>query len=284
MTSSGLVGGNETEVASASIVPASNNVSSASFELGPSAFASCLDLATIHKAYDEWVQNGPLTLRPNSPWLSPSNASPSTSPEIYFDCGCASLHIRMPPSLFLLPPRPPSPYVNNLRLDIWCVLAACFENCLHLGIPKTAFCADESESNFYRRGEEEAESAQLVASMRAMSRTVKYDLRPLDVQITHSHHPYIDILPFRDLRKNLIHMMDQIDEDEFLHDFFNHATCWGGAAGSGGQGMPWDSRNWEASEEFLRKWAAVVGGDEGELTRQSRWWQAMRGERVEEVM
>lgn len=124
----------------------------------------------------------------------------------------------------------------------------------------------------------------MVNNTLTLFRTVKHDLRPLSSQITDSHHPYIDVLPFRDLRENLVAMQGQMDEDEFLHDWFNQATCWGGIKGSKGEGMPWEGRNWEVSEDFLRKWELVIGGDEGDLARSSRWWRQMRGGVAEEVM
>lgn len=129
-----------------------------------------------------------------------------------------------------------------------------------------------------------------------MTSTLKYDLRPTENQIVKHHHPYIDVLPWRDLRENLMRAAEgsgsgpsggdgegsngegAIDEDEFLHDFFNHATCWGGVAGGAGTGSPWNGRSWEVTETFLAKWAGVVGGDDGELARQSRWWRDFRGE------
>lgn len=213
---------------------------------------------------------------------------------VFFDCGCSTLHVPAPASPFLLPVRPRSfsMHANTLRLDFECTLSALLRNCLHLGISKSQFCADESESLFYRpliQAPEDAEGIEneardLVDNTLALFRTVKHDLRPLGSQVKESHHPYIDVLPFADLRANLVAMQARIDEDEFLHDWFNQAKCWGGAKGSRGGGMPWEGRNWEVTEDFLRKWAVVTGGDEGELARGSRWWRAVRGERVEEVL
>lgn len=241
------------------------------------------DLSTLPPDVNHWLQDNQIA-------LPRDNGNP---PGLYFDCGCSSLHIRMPSSPFLLPIRPINLYINTLRVDVECTLDALLRNCLHLGIPKSLFCSDDSESLFYRplvTAPDPSEyipneAAQLVASTRSMFRSLKYDLRPLDSQIVSSHHPYIDVLPFRDLRENLIRLSTEevIDEDEFLHDFFNHVRCWGGVKGSQGGGTPWEGRSWEASEMFLRKWAVAVGGDDGELTRQSRWWRTMRGERVEEV-
>lgn len=68
--------------------------------------------------------------------------------------------------------------------------------------------------------------------------------------------------------------------------------CWGGA-GVGkrdrnnnnstarnhlSSGAPWDHRSWEAKPWFLRKYWVLLGGEEGELVRQSEWWRGVRGE------
>jgi hypothetical protein len=246
-----------------------------------------------------------LTSTSSSALISPQHISPANylqvsgysfapDADVFFDCGCTTLHVPSPADPFLLPIRPRgfSLHANTLRLDFECVLSALLRNCLHLGIPKSQFCADEAESLFYRPVSAsledtypvDHEAERLVESTLTLFRTVKHDLRPLSSQITESHHPYIDVLPFRDLRENLVAMQGQIDEDELLHDWFNQATCWGGAKGSRGEGMPWDGRNWEVTDDFLRKWRAVIGGDEGELARGSRWWRDMRGDRIEEVL
>jgi hypothetical protein len=44
-----------------------------------------------------------------------------------------------------------------------------------------------------------------------------------------------------------------------------------------GRGQPWDIRSWEAAPWFLRKWRMLVDG-EGEVWKQSLWWQTARGE------
>jgi hypothetical protein len=213
-----------------------------------------------------------------------SSSSPTSSQlveEVYFDCGCSNLHIRVN-RLNLYLPVTPNFFANTLRIDVWCSLAGLLENCRVLGIPKASFCGDDSESPFFRLASSERESAQLVASVRAMTGAVKHDLRPTPTQIVRSHHPYIDVLPFRDMRENLIRIAHQIDEDDFLLDFFNNVICWGGVPGSK-TGRPWDGRSWEASPFFLQKWAAVVGGQDGELTRQSLWWRSMRGEETDDA-
>lgn len=81
-----------------------------------------------------------------------------------------------------------------------------------------------------------------------------------------------------------------VDEDAFFHDMIDGLICWAGAGlgrrdrdSSTGRapascGTPWDVRSWEARPWFLRKYWALLGGEEGELVRQSEWWRGMRGE------
>ncbi|KAL8965140.1 MAG: hypothetical protein Q9183_004008 [Haloplaca sp. 2 TL-2023] len=107
-------------------------------------------------------------------------------------------------------------------------------------------------------------------------------------QIIINHHPYIDILPFPTLRKNLIIHQEEIDEDGFFHDMLTGIVCWGGAGigrkdrqestGYASTGTPWDVRSWEARLWFLKKYWTLLGGEDGELVRQSEWWRNMRGD------
>ncbi|CAM1505537.1 Fc.00g111740.m01.CDS01 [Cosmosporella sp. VM-42] len=224
----------------------------------------------LSTTFDQWLTDNQLSLHSNDV------AVPTT---VFFNCGCPVLHIPMRPSPVLLPVIP-DVYMNTLRLETWCVVGAMLENCLHVGITQAMFCSDNAISPFFRL--QSAESSGLVASVQRVFKSLQYDLRPTLAQITTEHHPYIDAIPFQDIRDNLIEQMDVIDEDEFFHDALNHLRCWGGVAGAH-TGSPWDSRSWEASEMFLRKWSHIVGGDDGELTRQSRWWRSLRGDRITEV-
>ncbi len=88
----------------------------------------------------------------------------------------------------------------------------------------------------------------------------------------------------------MIGSIGSIDEDEFFHDSLNGLICWGGV-GVGrqdrngvGTGTPWDIRSWEAKEWFIQKWWFIVGGEEGELVQQSKWWRALRGGGEESFM
>ncbi|KAH7329168.1 hypothetical protein B0I35DRAFT_473796 [Stachybotrys elegans] len=188
-----------------------------------------------------------------------------------------------------LKPRPsllPDPLINNLLFNPQCVFMALKENCLHLGISNNDFCTDLGMSPFFRpefESASESDSKALLSLSRQSYTNVKFDLRPVEGQLVINHHPYIDVIPFRDLRRNLLRMLDEIDEDDFFRDCLESWTCWGPSAGIP-SGRPWDPRSWEASEAFLGKWSHVIGGDEGELARQSRWWQSIRGDRITEIL
>lgn len=209
--------------------------------------------------------------------------NPDADGLVYFECGCPSLHFPVSGTRVALP-KVASPHMNHLRIDSMCVIAAFLENCVQLGITRPMFCAEEAVSPFFRPQLDSsyADSGPFLTSLQRMFSTIKYDLRPSEAQLTTPHHPYLDTFPFRDIRDNVMRFADEIDEDEFIRDSVNHMTCWGGVAGAH-TGSPWDSRSWEADDAFLTKWDKIVGGPDGELARQSRWWRAMRGERVAEI-
>lgn len=217
------------------------------------------------------------------------------------DCGCPKPHIRVRTrgldpfnrGEFKVISFGPSvggtdPYVNNLRLEIVCTLAAVAALGTYMGLSQEMICAEESQSAFFRPGAEAADRAATVQTIQKVYKTLKPDLRPTREQITVEHHPYIDILPFPTLRKNLIAHQKDIDEDEFFEDMVAGLVCWGGA-GLGQKdrnegtvyaptGTPWDVRSWEAKAWFVKKYWTLLGGEDGELVRQSEWWREIRGE------
>ncbi|KAF7551588.1 hypothetical protein G7Z17_g4919 [Cylindrodendrum hubeiense] len=235
----------------------------------------------VEEAGEDWDQG---ILSPNfDQWLAEAYpVDTSVPPVVFFHCGCPVLHIAVHPSAVLLPVIPDL-RINTLRIDIVCSVAAMLENCLQVGITQKMFCDEDSVSPFYRpQIDAPEERASLVDSVQRGFRGLHFDLRPTRKQIINNHHPFLDALPFTDIRNNLITYADEIDEDEFFHDSINHLTCWGSVEGAH-TGSPWDGRSWEASDLFLQKWELIVGGDDGELTRNSSWWRSLRGERVTEI-
>lgn len=223
----------------------------------------------------------------------------------FVDCGCFRPHVQFSssrpreyrdlqvlnvgPSLFAT-----DPYVNALRVERICIVQAVLSNCLHIGITEDMFCVDEAISPFFRPSGKTADdsgSESVVRTIQSIFKTLKPDLRPIREQITTMHRPVIDVLPFPTLRKNLIRSGDAVDEEELYHDLLNGLVYWGGAGvgrrdrdcstGYISTGTPWDSRSWEARTWFLQKYWALLGGEEGELVRQSEWWRNMRGDETD---
>lgn len=186
------------------------------------------------------------------------------------------------------------PYVNALRVERLCIVQALFDNSLHIGITEDMFCDDDAISPFFRpsgKTVNDSGSDSVVRTIQSIFKTLKQDVRPIREQITTTHHPVIDVLPFPTLRKNWIKSGDGVDEEELYHDLLNGLICWGGAGvgkrdrdcstGYISTGTPCDGRSWEAKTWFLQKYWALLGGEEGELVRQSEWWRNMRGDETD---
>lgn len=227
----------------------------------------------------------------------------------YIDCGCSVHHveIRSKPNhegrseslkriSFGGARLPADPYYNNIRLEAVCTIAAMWSNSLHIGLSEQMFLEEYSVSPFYRsvpgynlltNGVSPSEES-TVRTVQNIFRTLKPDLRPLREQVMIVHHPVVDIMPFPTLRRNILLGMFSVMEDEFCEDMMEGLVCWGGAGagrrdregatGTASTGTPWDSRSWEAKPWFLRKYWDLLGGDDGEMARQSGWWRSVRGE------
>ncbi len=175
---------------------------------------------------------------------------------------------------------------NHFRMKQVMYIAACMANASSLGFDlREENCDDYVESPFFR--DAISEPAAKVACLNEFANLKSY-LRPTATQMMNKHHPYIDVLPFPTFRDRVIKLAcseePMVDEDELCEDLQNDGLiCWGSSLGGGseamGSGAPWDLRSWEAQPWFLKKWWILIGGAEGEIYKQSRWWCEMRGER-----
>ena len=174
----------------------------------------------------------------------------------------------------------PSIYKNNLRVHQINLVAACVANLGIFGFTLETLADEDSESSFFRDNVTQG----TVTSPDRYS-LLKRDLQPTQAQLLYDHHPYIDCFPFPDFRDRLIKMIvvDPQLEYDFCKDLEKDGLiCWGSTLGgqSGvGSGAPWDMRSWEAQPWFIKKWWLLVGGPEGDLYKQSRWWCEMRGDK-----
>lgn len=229
----------------------------------------------------------------------------------YVDCGCAVRHVEVrtkglgcyDKGVELIRVGESKafsdPYMNHIRIEAMCTISAMWENCLQLGISEWVLCDEDSQSPFYRPGpstnlitSHNTEAIDgVVRTVQSIWKTLKPDIRPIKEQITIPHHPCLDIFPFPTFRKNVLKATVLVDEDEFWCDAMHGLTCWGGAGigradrkgatGRASTGTPWDHRSWEAKPWFIRKYWIVLGGEDGELVRQSEWWRGTRSEDVD---
>ncbi|KIW33924.1 uncharacterized protein PV07_00738 [Cladophialophora immunda] len=102
-------------------------------------------------------------------------------------------------------------------------------------------------------------------------------LRPTGLQHLVEHHPWIDLFPIPRMRENILQAGDSFDEDALCHDMVEICGSPGEQSGLIVWGDPWDPRNWEIGEEFLKRWGWVIQGC-WELFDATNYWRAQRGE------
>ncbi|KAL4797631.1 hypothetical protein BDV19DRAFT_377449 [Aspergillus venezuelensis] len=103
-------------------------------------------------------------------------------------------------------------------------------------------------------------------------------LRPTKLQTKMQHHPWLDFFPFPRIRDNLINAGD-FDDHPLCLDIMGFWNVTDEACGLLVWGEPHEPRNWEVSENFLRRWPWVVAGCP-ELLESTNRWRASRGEKM----
>ncbi|KAJ0419470.1 hypothetical protein BJY00DRAFT_286135 [Aspergillus carlsbadensis] len=103
-------------------------------------------------------------------------------------------------------------------------------------------------------------------------------LRPTQIQLSTSHHPWLDFFPFARLRDNLI-MAGDFDDHPLCLDIMGFWDVRDESCGLLVWGDPTIPQNWEVSEQFLRRWPWVVAGCP-ELLEYTNRWRSSRGEKM----
>ncbi|KAJ5645739.1 hypothetical protein N7507_011750 [Penicillium longicatenatum] len=114
----------------------------------------------------------------------------------------------------------------------------------------------------------------------SMVNDLPVSLQPTKVQRTIPHHPWLDFFPIPKMRDNLIQAGDEWNDEELcleIMGFWTNASS--EDVGLLVWGDPWDVRNWELTEAFLKKWQWVVRGCP-ELMNSTNAWRAKRGEKL----
>ncbi|KAI2788183.1 hypothetical protein POX_e06196 [Penicillium oxalicum] len=105
-------------------------------------------------------------------------------------------------------------------------------------------------------------------------------LRPTHLQRSTPHHPWLDFFPLPKMRDNLIQAGDDWDDHALCHDimgFWDSESL--STPGLIVWGDPWDIRNWELTEAFLKKWQWIVRGCP-EIMEATNSWRSKRGEKL----
>jgi hypothetical protein len=225
------------------------------------------------------------------------------------DCGCKNPHLEIIRSAGskqyrYFPqnhhhdqhPSPPTsnPTPETFQISRLCTIRALLANCEHLGVTEPMICVtDETYPSIFlrsaslnRTGVDCTTTAATIKRTQAIFSSLEPDLRPIPEQIATSHWPVIDILPFPTFRRNLILHRPDLNKEELVDDLVDGLICWvgggrkgrSGASEMGAEGTPWDCKSWEAKEWFWKKYWTMLGGEEGELVKQSVWWRRIRGE------
>jgi Domain of unknown function (DUF3425) len=152
-----------------------------------------------------------------------------------------------------------NPYANSLRFKRFATLDAFLSNALAIGYHIPDLYCLKKPSTFWRP--EIKSVSDLRGDLAASYMRLPPHLRPTSLQIKRSHKPYIDLLPFPNLRMRIISAITQeppaIDEFDLKHDIMHDGViCWSGGRPSAGQ--PWDMRSWEIAPWFKRKWEITL--------------------------
>ncbi|UPL00110.1 hypothetical protein LCI18_011044 [Fusarium solani-melongenae] len=108
--------------------------------------------------------------------------------------------------------------------------------------------------------------------------SVPSSLEPTHLQLTVSHHPWVDILPFPEVRDNILrHDEKSYDKKALCRELRGFQDVANGLGGMIVWGDPSDSGAWEVTEAFASKWPWVIQ-DCPRLLESTRHWRSIRGE------
>lgn len=108
--------------------------------------------------------------------------------------------------------------------------------------------------------------------------SIPENLRPTKLQYTVPHHPWIDLFPLPAMRDNLLLAGAEYDDTDICMDVVEIGGKPREEVGLIVWGEPSDPYAWEASPEFLERWAWVVKGCDT-LLKSTNYWRMKRGEK-----
>lgn len=111
-------------------------------------------------------------------------------------------------------------------------------------------------------------------------------LAPTALQKSTPHHPWLDILPFPQMRDNLLRLESDASTDIEKRHYDADSLChWMVGLDSSQReaglilwGDPWNLFSWEVTADFFQEWGWTLEGCV-ELFRSTNYWRAKRGEK-----
>lgn len=176
---------------------------------------------------------------------------------------------------------------NAIQLFPTTMFSAILRNALSLMLDLTELssCKSTYSSPFYRPSTPRDDPKTLLSTVRlSLPINTPEHLKPTLAQVLIPHHASLDLIPLPLLRERAIMLSAAMPAVynlwELKVDIYERRglTVWAGGRGGEGGGacQPWDMRSWEAAPWFLSKWSLVVDGEEGDIWKQSKWFQSIR--------
>lgn len=198
-----------------------------------------------------------------------------------------------PPSQSLpSPSRLPDPWTECVHFTRSHIMLACIQNAQSMGLKVEDVLMPEklASSPFYQPLIARTDDPKRLLEDVTSPMTPAH-LRPTLPQILYPHPAFLDLIPMPTFRARVItllathpHVIDTMDLKKDVA--FENGICYWtssnsqrdkNAAAQAAHGQPWDIRSWEVAPWFLRKWRVLFGGEDGEIWKQSQWWQRARG-------
>ncbi|RFU75301.1 hypothetical protein TARUN_6938 [Trichoderma arundinaceum] len=157
------------------------------------------------------------------------------------------------------------------------IIRGLIANASLLNYPWSTICQDDSLSGYC------TPAPNLDLSMRSSS--LPSSLQPTSIQHKEMHHPWLDLVPSPRFRDNIIRRLAAPSqgwdfETELCEDLTGAGKLQLSCSRPGfmlwGENS-WDTRNWEVTEEFARKWPDIIDGC-SDLIASTNNWRKKRGE------
>ncbi|KAL0940187.1 uncharacterized protein CTRU02_202950 [Colletotrichum truncatum] len=179
-----------------------------------------------------------------------------------------------------------TPQVESLHMLVRLnTLNAFARNADHMGLPWEGLCEVDLVSPFNRQ------SPSLPGCF-AISPNCPASLQPTSLQQKIIHHPWIDLLPFPQMKNNILLAIKSglLDEDDLCDDILE---VWVADKNQRPSLITWgESSNtmaWEISLPFLRKWGWLLAGCR-DIFEATNYWRERRGqakinfEKIQEII